>query len=269
MPRFARPHAEARHVLSHSSHHRRPDHRQPRLLPDHLARSGREEMIAALGQAGVRAIVPGPDQTKYGAVETHQEARLCADLFKAHRDAIAGVIVSLRLRRRARHRRHAAPRRTRRARPRPGDTRHGRPDDHPGSPRQLLRQDVGLQQPRAVTASPTPLTTLHTEAPDSTRSAATSRGSSASARSRAGSRTCASAPSGRGRRRSTRCATARNCSRRAASRSRRRSLEILGRVERLKDDDPSVAAKLAAIKAYAPVGATPAPALLSRRSSAP
>ena len=65
------------------------------FFPDHLARTGREDMIAVLESAGIRAITPGPDQTKHGAVETHAEARLCADLFKAHRDEIDGVLVTL------------------------------------------------------------------------------------------------------------------------------------------------------------------------------
>ncbi len=65
------------------------------FFPDHLARTGRDDMMAVLESAGIRAITPTPDQTKHGAVETHAEARLCADLFKANHDAIDGVIVSL------------------------------------------------------------------------------------------------------------------------------------------------------------------------------
>ena len=45
------------------------------FFPDHLAKSGREEMIGVLEKAGVRVIAPGPEETKYGAVETHAEAR--------------------------------------------------------------------------------------------------------------------------------------------------------------------------------------------------
>ena len=54
------------------------------------------------------------------------------------------------LRRRARDRQHAALRRPRRSRAGPGDPRHGRQDDDPAPARQLLRQDVGLQQPAPV-----------------------------------------------------------------------------------------------------------------------
>ena len=65
------------------------------FFPDHLAKSGREEMIAVLERAGYGVIALGTEDSKFGAVETRPEARRCADLFKANRDKIAGVIVSL------------------------------------------------------------------------------------------------------------------------------------------------------------------------------
>jgi L-fucose isomerase-like protein len=65
------------------------------FFPDHLAKTGREDMIGALTRAGMECVVLGPDQSKHGAVETHEEARRCADLFKANQDRIDGVIVSL------------------------------------------------------------------------------------------------------------------------------------------------------------------------------
>jgi L-fucose isomerase-like protein len=65
------------------------------FFPDHLAKSGRGEMIAAVERAGHTAVVPGPEDTKHGAVETRQEAGRCAALFRKHRDEIDGVIVSL------------------------------------------------------------------------------------------------------------------------------------------------------------------------------
>ena len=52
------------------------------FFPDHLAKSGREEMIAAVQKAGMDAVVLGPEQTKYGAVETHDDAKRCAELFR-------------------------------------------------------------------------------------------------------------------------------------------------------------------------------------------
>src|SRR5215469_5075806 len=65
------------------------------FFPDHLASSGRKEIIAAIQQAGFGVVVLDPDQSKFGAVETREEARKCALLFRENRDAIAGVIVSL------------------------------------------------------------------------------------------------------------------------------------------------------------------------------
>ena len=54
---------------------------------DHLAKSGREEMVLALQKAGVDVVALTPEQSKYGAVETHDEAKRCAELFRsqAHR----------------------------------------------------------------------------------------------------------------------------------------------------------------------------------------
>ncbi|HTT32395.1 MAG TPA: fucose isomerase, partial [Methylomirabilota bacterium] len=65
------------------------------FFPDHLARSGREEMIAALTAKGIRPVVLGESDSKHGAVETRQEAAKCAELFKKHREEIDGVVVTL------------------------------------------------------------------------------------------------------------------------------------------------------------------------------
>src|SRR5260370_11677268 len=65
------------------------------FFPDHLARSGRSEMIAAIEKAGYAVVAPSPEETKFGAVESRADASRCADLFKKNRDAIDGVIVTL------------------------------------------------------------------------------------------------------------------------------------------------------------------------------
>jgi len=79
------------------------------FFPDHLAKSGREEMIQVLNSAGIEVVVLGPEQSKQGAVETHEEAKRCAALFRAASDHIDGVIVSLpNFGRRARDCRHPA-----------------------------------------------------------------------------------------------------------------------------------------------------------------
>jgi L-fucose isomerase-like protein len=65
------------------------------FFPDHLAKTGREEMIQALQKAGMDVVVLGPEKSKYGAVETYEEAKRCAELFQSKRDVIDGVIVTL------------------------------------------------------------------------------------------------------------------------------------------------------------------------------
>ena len=65
------------------------------FFPDHLAKTGREEIIQVLEAAGARPIVLGPEESKYGAVETYAESQRCAELFKKHADEIDGIIVTL------------------------------------------------------------------------------------------------------------------------------------------------------------------------------
>src|SRR6201997_4143932 len=65
------------------------------FFPDQLAKSGREEIMRALAKAGMDCVVLGPDDSKHGAVETHEEAKRCAALFQKNREKIDGVIVSL------------------------------------------------------------------------------------------------------------------------------------------------------------------------------
>ncbi len=65
------------------------------FFPGHLAESGRKEMIAALTSAGYEAVCLTPEQSRYGAVETREDAKRCAALFRENKDKIAGVIVTL------------------------------------------------------------------------------------------------------------------------------------------------------------------------------
>jgi L-fucose isomerase-like protein len=65
------------------------------FFPGHLASSGRQEMLAALSKAGIDAVALGESDSKHGAVETYEEAKRCADLFRKHADEIEGVVVTL------------------------------------------------------------------------------------------------------------------------------------------------------------------------------
>ena len=65
------------------------------FFPSHLCSTGRTDVLGALDREGMRAIALAPDATPYGAVESLADARACADLFRAHRDEIDGIIVTL------------------------------------------------------------------------------------------------------------------------------------------------------------------------------
>ena len=94
MPPCSGPTEQLYGGYSHGHNFRR-HHRQSRFLSCCLARDGREEILRLLEQQGYKTVCLTPEDTKYGSVETLQDARQCADLFKQHRDEIDGVLVSL------------------------------------------------------------------------------------------------------------------------------------------------------------------------------
>ena len=65
------------------------------FFPDKLAKEGRTFMMALLKKLGYNVVVLGEKDTKFGSVETWEDAKKCADLFKKKRDSIDGVIVTL------------------------------------------------------------------------------------------------------------------------------------------------------------------------------
>ena len=65
------------------------------FFPGHLAESGRQEMMQVLQEAGMEVVALSAEESRYGAVETHEEAKRCAELFRAHGERIDGVIVTL------------------------------------------------------------------------------------------------------------------------------------------------------------------------------
>src|SRR6202140_1159191 len=65
------------------------------FFPDHLARSGRMDIVAALTAKGIRPIILDENDSKFGAVETRQEAARCPDLFKKHREQLDGIVGTL------------------------------------------------------------------------------------------------------------------------------------------------------------------------------
>ncbi|HEX9564603.1 MAG TPA: L-fucose/L-arabinose isomerase family protein [Gemmatimonadaceae bacterium] len=65
------------------------------FFPGHLAATGRSEMLDALNAEGIDAVIVKRTATNHGAIESRAEAKACAELFRAHRDRIDGVIVTL------------------------------------------------------------------------------------------------------------------------------------------------------------------------------
>ncbi|TWU27732.1 L-fucose/L-arabinose isomerase family protein [Bythopirellula polymerisocia] len=65
------------------------------FFPDQLITEARADLTALFEKYNIRLIWVSPEETKLGGVETHAEARLCADLFRRHRDDIQGVLVCL------------------------------------------------------------------------------------------------------------------------------------------------------------------------------
>lgn len=65
------------------------------FFPDQLVTEARAELTQVLGDHGVTPVWLSPEESKLGGVETHADARKCAELFRQKRDEIDGVLVSL------------------------------------------------------------------------------------------------------------------------------------------------------------------------------
>jgi len=65
------------------------------FFPDHLCEEGRKEILSVLSQEGFRVVALSPEETPFGSVESREDAKRCADLFKRHASEIDGVLVTL------------------------------------------------------------------------------------------------------------------------------------------------------------------------------
>jgi L-fucose isomerase-like protein len=65
------------------------------FFPDQLVAEARDDVVKLLENRGVTPVMLSPADTKLGGVETHAEARACAELFRRRRDDIDGVLVVL------------------------------------------------------------------------------------------------------------------------------------------------------------------------------
>ncbi len=233
------------------------------FFPDHLAKSGREEIIKVLEAAGYRVVILSPEDSKYGAVETRAESKKCAALFDQHRHEIDGIIVTL---------------------PNFGEERgiveaiHGSglkvpvliqaTPDRVDSMAISDRRDSFCGKMSACNnlkqyGIPYSLTTLHTEALDSPEFAADLAQFAAVCRVVKGLRNCRVGAIGAR-------PTAFNTVRYSEKIFEGSGIdvdtidlsEIFGRISRLADDHPAVTAKLAEINAYVPTQGIAADALL-------
>ena len=65
------------------------------FFPDVLVSEARKDLLELCASLDIACVLLGEDETKLGAVETWAHAKACADLFRAHRDRIDGVLVCL------------------------------------------------------------------------------------------------------------------------------------------------------------------------------
>ena len=65
------------------------------FFPDALAREGHAQITKLLRKLGYRVVVLSEKDTKFGSVETWEDAKACAELFKRKRGDIEGIIVTL------------------------------------------------------------------------------------------------------------------------------------------------------------------------------
>ena len=233
------------------------------FFPDHLAKSGREEMLRVLSGAGMDVVALSPEESKHGAVETREESRRCAELFKKNRERIDGIIVTLP---------NFGEERAIADTLRLADLRvpvliQATPDD-PKKMTIAFRRDSFCGKMSACNnlrqyGIPYSITTLHTEAPDSPEFAADLEWFAAVCRIVNGFRNLRIGAIGARPaafntvRYSEKILEANGISIETLDLS-----EVLGGIERMKDNDDAAQAKLASIKKYVETKDVPATALM-------
>ena len=65
------------------------------FFPDHLAKTGRKNILDVLKNNGYNAVAIPAKEIRYGAVETFEDAKKCAAYFAQRADKIDGIIVTL------------------------------------------------------------------------------------------------------------------------------------------------------------------------------
>ncbi len=65
------------------------------FFPDHLVNEARKDVLALFQEMNIDGVMLGENETKLGSVETYAHAKACAELFKANRERIVGILVVL------------------------------------------------------------------------------------------------------------------------------------------------------------------------------
>ncbi|RPI31056.1 MAG: fucose isomerase, partial [Chloroflexota bacterium] len=65
------------------------------FFPSHLCDSGRKTILKVLEQEAIKTVCLTPEDTQFGAVFSLSDSEKCANLFKANRDEIDGILVTL------------------------------------------------------------------------------------------------------------------------------------------------------------------------------
>src|ERR1700759_4801636 len=65
------------------------------FFPDALVTQGRQDILEVLAELGIGHVILDDQTTKFGGVETWQDAKKCAALFDEHRQRINGILVVL------------------------------------------------------------------------------------------------------------------------------------------------------------------------------
>lgn len=65
------------------------------IFNSQLAVGQRKKVLSVLEKLGYGYVIPDAKATKAGAIETRGDAKICAEVFKAHRDEIDGILIIL------------------------------------------------------------------------------------------------------------------------------------------------------------------------------
>lgn len=65
------------------------------FFPSYLVGDAKRDAQRIFGELGINTVMLTEEQTNYGGIETYQDAKIAADVLKAHRDEINGIVVLL------------------------------------------------------------------------------------------------------------------------------------------------------------------------------